>query len=106
MAEDEVGCSDSDYKIRNLIPKSANFRCQSKQHNQDSPAILATVYNFTKIQGREVGYMPNVTIISGGTIVNIFSTRCDKITECWRNADENNCGGFPGYINFTMGNLQ
>ena len=50
--------------------------------------------------------MPNVTIISGGTIVNIFSTRCDKITECWGNADENNCGGFSGYINFTMGNLQ
>ena len=106
MAEDEVGCSDSDYKIRGLIPKSANFECQSKQHNQHSPAIRATVFNFTEIQGRYVGYMPNVTIIPGGTIVNVFSTRCDKINECWGNADENNCGGFAGYINFTMGNLQ
>ena len=42
--------------------------------------------------------MPNVTIISRGTIVNIFSTRCDKITECWGNEDENNCGGFSGLI--------
>ena len=101
MAEDEVGCSDSDYKIRGLIPKSANFECQSKQHNQHSPAIRATIFNHERRR-----YFPNVTIISGGTIVNIFSTRCDKITECWGNEDENNCGGFSGYINFTMGNLQ
>jgi hypothetical protein len=109
VAEDEVGCSDSDYKIRGLIPKSANFGCQSKQHNRNSSAILATIFNYTLYNsGRSSSksYFPNVTIIPGGTIVNIFSTRCDKITECWGNADENNCGGFSGYINFTMGNLQ
>ena len=109
MAEDEVGCSDSDYKIRGLIPKSANFVCQSKQHNQHSPAIRATIFNWTlRNSGSDwdESYFPNVTIIPGGTIVNVFSTRCDKIAECWGNADEYNCGGFAGYINFTMGNLQ
>ena len=75
VGEDEEGCLE-DYKTNGLVAPSATFPCQSKNHNKKSPAILSTIFNYTrKVQGSRVGYMHDILIIPIGTIVNILSTR-------------------------------
>ena len=79
VGEDEEGCLE-DYKTNGLVAPSATFPCQSKTHNESSPAILTTFYNWTKVQGSRVRYMYDILIIPIGTIVNILSTRCNRVT--------------------------
>ena len=79
VGEDEEGCLE-DYKTNGLVAPSATFPCQSETHNKSSPAILSTIYNWTKVQGSRVGYMYDILIIPIGTIVNILSTRCSRVT--------------------------
>ena len=79
VGEDEEGCLE-DYKTNGLVAPSATFPCQSETHNKSSPAILATIYNFTVVQVSYVGEMYDILIIPIGTIVNILSTRCNRVT--------------------------
>ena len=79
VGEDEEGCLEK-YKTNGLVAPSATFPCQSKTHNKESPPILSTIYNWTKVQGSTVGYMYDILIIPIGTIVNILSTRCKRVT--------------------------
>ena len=85
VGEDEEGCLE-DYKTNGLVAPSATFPCQSETHNITSPPILSTIYNFTwtfnhlNLSTGRVGYMPNILIIPFGTIVNILSTRCNRVT--------------------------
>ena len=74
VGEDEEGCLE-DYKTNGLVAPSATFPCQSKTHNKESPAILATFYNQTIYE-----YVYNATVIMEGVIVNILSTRCNIVT--------------------------
>jgi hypothetical protein len=64
-----------DYKTNGLVAPTATFPCQSKIHNKESPAILTTFFNWTKVQGSRVGLVHDILIIPIGTIVNILSTR-------------------------------
>ena len=79
VGEDEEGCLE-DYKTNGLVAPSATFPCQSETHNKESPAIQSTIFNRTEVQGSFVGYMYDILIIPIGTIVNIFSTRCNRVT--------------------------
>ena len=79
VGEDEEGCLE-DYKTNGLVAPSATFPCQSETHNKSSPAILSTIYNWTEVQGSRVRYMYDTLIIPIGTIVNILSTRCNRVT--------------------------
>ena len=44
-AEDEENCLD-EYKRKKIVEKSANFKCHHSIHNESSPAVLATVFNY------------------------------------------------------------
>ena len=83
VGEDEEGCLE-DYKTNGLVAPSATFPCQSKTHNESSTAILSTIFNWTltKVQGSRVRNMlyEKILIIPIGTIVNILSTRCNRVT--------------------------
>ena len=95
VAEDEEGCSAEDYQIKGLLAKSANFQCQSALHNENSSAVLSTVFNWTRyFQGGswDGSHIPNVTVIGNGTRVHTFATRCNSIQECYDNSDEDSCG--------------
>ena len=81
IVEDEDGC---DYQAKGLISDCATYSCQSKNHNNDSKAVLSTVYND--------GYQYNFPVIAQGAIVNISATRCDGIIECGDGSDEDGCG--------------
>ena len=83
IVEDEDGC---DYQAKGLISDSATYPCQSKNHNNDSKAVLSTVNNRGPIQ-----YNFPVIVIAQGAIVNISATRCDGIIECVNGSDENDC---------------
>ena len=104
VAEDEEGCSAEDYQIKGLIAKSANFQCQSPLHNENSSAVISTVFNRTiRSQGGSWDEsFPNVTVIRNGTRVYTFATRCNSIQECWDNSDEEGCG-FSKSITVAMG---
>ena len=80
MAEDEEGCFE-EYKRKNLVDESANFICQSPDHNNMSKAIGYT-------DPRDGVYY---TVIPNGTKVRVLSTRCNGIPECWNNEDEDKC---------------
>ena len=86
IAEDEENCLQ-EYKQKGLIPKTANFQCLSPIHNGNSSAILSTIYNWTVRK-----YVPDVTVIAFGSMVNIEATRCDGHLECWKGIDESDCG--------------
>ena len=77
--------------IKGLVPKSANFKCQSITHNENSTATLATIFNQSQF------YEPNTTIIDEGVIVWTLATRCDGIVECFGGEDENGCGDSDPY---------
>ena len=64
---------------------------------QNSPPILATVYNKSINE-----FVHNVPVIANGTIVHILATKCNGVKECWNGIDEVNCG-FDTYISFLMG---
>ena len=81
VAEDEEGCFD-EYKRKGLIANSANFVCQSLSHNIEVPPILSDVSTDEF----------NVIVIPGGTRVDILATRCNGVSECWNNEDEESCG--------------
>ena len=36
--------------------------------------------------------VPDIPVISSGTVVEIQSTRCNGIKECWNDIDELECG--------------
>ena len=93
-AEDEEGCLE-EYKTNGLVSPSAEFLCQSKTHNKKSPAILATIFDWTLRNSGSSwveSHVPNVLVIMEGVIVNILSTRCDGISECLYGKDEYGCG--------------
>ena len=79
VAEDEEGCFE-EYRRKNLVDESANFICQSPDHNDMSKAI-----GYTDFLGRYFTVIPN------GTKVRVLSTRCNGIPECWNNEDEDKC---------------
>ena len=64
VAEDELDC-DEEYKKKGLVPKKANFLCQSLHHNEDS--VKAN--------------------LSRG-VVYIHAVLQDDNTECWNEEDE------------------
>ena len=86
LAEDEEDCID-EYKRKNLIQKSANFKCSSAIHNSETPPIKATVYDWT------IGeFVEDVTILAAGITVQIMATICDGTPECFKGVDEWFCG--------------
>ena len=91
IVEDEDGC---DYQ--GLISKSATYKCQSKNNNKDSLAVLSTVFNYTLLNSGDFSVkkalVPNVPVLRKGTIVTIRATRCDGVVECGDGSDENGCG--------------
>jgi hypothetical protein len=92
VAEDEEGCFE-EYRRKNFVDESANFICQSQIHNIMSKAI--TIYNETEYNrstGRRAPILSSlVTVIPNGTTVQVLSTRCNGIPECWNNEDEYKC---------------
>ena len=78
--------------IKGLVPKSANFKCQSIMHNENSPATLAPIYKGRGIHNHNFKPEPNITIIDEGVIVWTLATRCDGIMECFGGKDESGCG--------------
>ena len=85
--------------IKGLVPKSANFKCQSNTHNEESQATLATIYKGSGI------YKENITIIDEGVIIWTLATRCDGIEECFGGKDENGCGDNKPYSIIFIGIL-
>ena len=63
VAEDEYDC-DEQYKKKGLVPKKANFPCQSLHHNEETVANLS------------IG------------VVYIHAVLQDNNTECWNGVDE------------------
>ena len=106
VAEDEEGCFE-EYKKKGLIAKSANLICDSQIHNILSPSILSTVTNWTAYQNHDWSnqFMYNFTVIPAGTMVQIVSTRCNGISECWNNEDELKCG-WQAFVNALIGNFK
>ena len=94
VGEDEEGCRE-EYKTNGLLAPSDNFPCQSNTHNKESPAVLATFFNWTLYnldRNFATSLVPNVLVIMEGVIVKIWSTRCDGISECLGGKDEYGCG--------------
>ena len=54
IAEDEEDCID-EYKRKNLIQRSAYFKCPSAIHNSKTPPIIEVVYN-SAIDGFAINY--------------------------------------------------
>ena len=86
IAEDEEDCID-EYKRKNLIQKSANFKCPSAIHNSKTSPIKANVFDWTIEDVIE-----DVTIVAAGITVTITATICDGIPECFNKLDELFCG--------------
>ena len=84
-AEDEENCLD-EYKRKKIVEKSANFKCHHSIHNESSPAVLATVFNYTLRRN-----IYNKTIIPNGTVVHAYGTRCDGTIQCFDGSDEDGC---------------
>ena len=63
VAEDEYDCNEQ-YKKKGLVPKKANFPCQSLHHNEETVANLS------------IG------------VVYIQAVLQDDNTECWNEEDE------------------
>ena len=99
-AEDEENCLN-EYKGKKIVEKSANFKCHHSIHNESSPAVLATVFNYTlrrllavkgdQINARERSLIYNKTIILNGTVVHAYGTRCDGTIQCFDGSDEDGC---------------
>ena len=97
VAEDEENCFD-EYKRKGYIAESALFVCDSPIHNSTSPPVYADyVWNWSD---NTLSF--NVTVIPGGTIVQIETTRCDGVLECGNGGDEDNCGS-PTFFTFPIG---
>ena len=94
-AEDEEGCLE-EYKTKGLVARSANFKCQSRSNNEDSQAVWSKIFN------RTTDEYPDAVVINKGTIVDILSSRCNGVSECWNNLDEDWCG-FNTYITIAVG---
>ena len=106
VAEDEEGCLE-EYKTNGLVSPSAEFLCQSKTHNKKSPAILATIFDWTLRNSGSSwveSHVPNVLVIMEGVIVNIWSTRCHGVSECLDGKDEHDCG-MKRWLTILAGNL-
>ena len=106
VGEDEEGCRE-EYKTNGLLAPSDNFPCQSKTHNKESPAILATFLNWTLRNSGSSwveSHVPNVLVIMEGVIVNIWSTRCHGVSECLDGKDEHDCG-MKRWLTILAGNL-
>ena len=94
VAEDEEECFD-EYKRKGLISNSANFICQSPLHNTKTPTVLSNMAWWVLNLVDSVWYIRyahNVSIIPEGTKVEIKATRCNGVSECWNNEDEEGCG--------------
>ena len=104
VAEDEEGCFE-EYKKKGLLATSANLICDSQIHNILSPSILSTVTNWTAYQNHDWSnqFMYNFTVIPAGTRVQIVSTRCNGVSECWNNEDELECV-WQAFVNALIGN--
>ena len=98
VSEDEEDCFE-EYKVKELIKKSAVFECPSLDHNKMSLAVLSTVYNSSLAEDKY-----NITVIPNGVIVVIKGTRCDGTIDCWNGEDEEMCG-FNTFVTFGAGNL-
>ena len=54
--------------------------------------IKCCIFTADKIRPYQTSGYAIVPVISYGTVVEIPSTRCDGIKECWDNSDELDCG--------------
>ena len=86
VAEDEVGCFE-EYKRKGLVPRSANYVCQSQDHNINSSAIYGPFWSGTS---RSVNN--TALLLRSGIIVQTLATRCDGLEECFNGEDEKGCG--------------
>ena len=87
------------YKQKGLIDKSANMVCDSPILNNDTAAILSTVFNWTADR-----FEDNI-IIEKGTTVEIQAVKCNGISECWNGVDELIDCGFSTFETMIIGNL-
>ena len=92
VAQDEENCLD-EYKVKGLIKTSANFRCLSKFYY---PEVNSTVANWTTTS------MDDQVVIPNGTRVEIWATKCDRVSECSDEEDEKDCG-FNPYDSMALG---
>ena len=90
--------------IKGLVPKSANFKCQSIEHNEESQATLASIYKSD--DPYVLDNYKEEKIIDKGVIVWTLATRCDGIMECFGGKDENGCGDNNPYSTIFIGILQ
>ena len=95
VAEDEEGCLD-EYISKGLKARSANFKCQSPFHNNESQSVLSTTITHDGVLKK------NDIVIEKGIIVQILATRCNGVSECWNSEDEANCS-FSIFITFSIG---
>ena len=89
--------------IKGLVPKSANFKCQSIDHNEESQVTLALIFKGGSPSDRN-NYKEE-KIIDEGVIVWSLATRCDGIEECFGGKDENGCGDNNPYSTIFIGIL-